>query len=128
MTTFSAPAISPAYMGVGYIIGPRLAALNFAGRRPRLGAAGPAAGLLHGPAARRRILPRGPPMTGLDGLANAVWFHIVRPIAVGGMLVGAAFTLFRMRKNLGIGMRRAVADLKKSAAAHAGRRPHASAT
>ena len=34
------------------------------------------------------------------------------------MLVGASYTLFRMRKNLGIGMRRAVADLKKSAAAH----------
>ena len=31
MTTFSAPAISPAYLGVGYIIGPRLGALNFAG-------------------------------------------------------------------------------------------------
>src|SRR6201993_3776705 len=31
VTTFQAPAISPAYLGVGYIIGPRLAALNFAG-------------------------------------------------------------------------------------------------
>src|SRR5690348_3182889 len=31
MTTFTSPAISPAYLGVGYIIGPRLAALNFAG-------------------------------------------------------------------------------------------------
>src|SRR6185437_6482028 len=29
MTTFTSPAISPAYLGVGYIIGPRLAALNF---------------------------------------------------------------------------------------------------
>ena len=31
VTTMSAPAISPAYLGVGYIIGPRLAALNFSG-------------------------------------------------------------------------------------------------
>src|ERR1019366_6743444 len=31
VTTVSAPAISPAYLGVGYIIGPRLASLNFAG-------------------------------------------------------------------------------------------------
>ena len=31
MTTFNSAAISPAYLGVGYIIGPRLAALNFAG-------------------------------------------------------------------------------------------------
>jgi putative OPT family oligopeptide transporter len=34
------------------------------------------------------------------------------------MLVGAGFTLFRMRKQLGVGMKRAVSDLKKSAAAH----------
>ncbi len=44
----------------------------------------------------------------------------MRPIAVGGMLVGACYTLFRMRKSLGSGMARAVSDLKKSAAAHAG--------
>lgn len=31
MSTFNSPAISPAYFGVGYIIGPRLASLNFAG-------------------------------------------------------------------------------------------------
>jgi len=54
------------------------------------------------------------------GQAAAVWSFIVRPIAVGGMLVGACYTLFRMRKSLGSGMARAVSDLKKSAAAHAG--------
>lgn len=52
------------------------------------------------------------------GIAAGVWYSIVRPIAVGGMLVGAAFTLFRMRKQLGAGMARALSDLKKSAAAH----------
>ncbi len=41
------------------------------------------------------------------GLANSVWRFIVRPIAVGGMLFGAAFTLFRMRKALGGGLARA---------------------
>ena len=30
-TIFTAPDVSPAYLGVGYIIGPRLASLNFAG-------------------------------------------------------------------------------------------------
>jgi putative OPT family oligopeptide transporter len=34
------------------------------------------------------------------------------------MLVGACYTLFRMRKSLMSGMKRAVGDLKKSAAAH----------
>src|SRR5207245_1564792 len=33
-------------------------------------------------------------------------------------LVGAGWTLFRMRKSLGLGMKRAISDLKKSAAAH----------
>ena len=51
-------------------------------------------------------------------MAGAVYFSIVRPIAVGGMLVGACYTLFRMRKQLGIGMKRAISDLKKSAEAH----------
>ena len=31
VATFQAPNISPAYLGVGYIIGPELGALNFAG-------------------------------------------------------------------------------------------------
>src|SRR5512136_3327912 len=31
VSSFSAPAVSPAYLGVGYIIGPELGALNFAG-------------------------------------------------------------------------------------------------
>jgi hypothetical protein len=30
-TILAAPTVSPAYIGVGYIIGPRLASLNFAG-------------------------------------------------------------------------------------------------
>ena len=38
-----------------------------------------------------------------------------RTLAVGGMLVGASFTLFRMRKQLLQGIKRAVSDLKKSA-------------
>ena len=65
--------------------------------------------------AERQVTP-GRMAAALGGLATRVWCFIVRPIAVGGMLVGACYTLFRMRKNLGIGMKRAVSDLKKSAA------------
>jgi putative OPT family oligopeptide transporter len=114
MSSFSAPAISPAYLGVGYIIGPRLGALNFAGGVFAWGLLVPLLAFFLGP----QLAPN---VTGEDGwaaVAGAIWYHIVRPIAVGGMLVGATFTLFRMRKSLGIGMKRAVADLKKSAAAH----------
>jgi putative OPT family oligopeptide transporter len=52
-------------------------------------------------------------------MAGHIWRFIVRPIAVGGMLVGATFTLFRMRKNLATGLKRGIADVKKSAAAKA---------
>jgi len=114
MTVFSAPAISPAYLGVGYIIGPRLGALNFAGGVFAWGLLVPLLTFFMGP----QLASNAAGEAGWSGVAGAIWFHIVRPIAVGGMLVGASFTLFRMRKNLGIGMKRAVADLKKSAAAH----------
>ena len=114
VTTFQAPAISPAYLGVGYIIGPRLASLNFAGGVVAWGLLVPLIIYFLGPTLQATLAP------GAEGnLAGAVWYNIVRPIAVGGMMVGAGWTLFRMRKSLGMGMRRAVSDLKKSAAVHA---------
>jgi putative OPT family oligopeptide transporter len=116
MTTFTSPAISPAYLGVGYIIGPRLAALNFAGGVVAWGLLVPLLIYFLGP---NLPMPAGSSAMGYwGGIAGAVWYSIVRPIAVGGMLVGAGFTLFRMRKQLGLGMARAISDLKKSAAAH----------
>jgi putative OPT family oligopeptide transporter len=112
VTKMSAPAVSPAYLGVGYIIGPQLAALNFAGGVLAWGLLVPLLIYFLGP----QLAVGMPAGAGLDwdAYANAAWLTIVRPIAVGGMLVGAAYTLFRMRKSLGIGMRRAVSDLKKA--------------
>ncbi|HTU34593.1 MAG TPA: oligopeptide transporter, OPT family [Candidatus Acidoferrum sp.] len=115
-TLFSAPDISPAYLGVGYIIGPRLAALNFAGGVLAWGLLVPLLTFTVGPYIQAS--QPGKPI-GWELLASAIYFSIVRPIAVGGMLVGATYTLFKMRKQLGLGMSRAVSDLKKSAAAHA---------
>jgi putative OPT family oligopeptide transporter len=116
MSTFNSPAISPAYLGVGYIIGPRLAALNFAGGVLAWGLLVPLLTFLLGPQIQAS-LPAGSAV-GWGTLAGAVYFSVVRPIAVGGMLVGATYTLFRMRKQLGIGMARAVSDLRKSAEIH----------
>ena len=48
-------------------------------------------------------------------LSEQVWKNIVRPIAVGGMLMSAAFTLFRMRKSLIGGLTRSISDVKKAA-------------
>ncbi|HUO14829.1 MAG TPA: oligopeptide transporter, OPT family [Verrucomicrobiae bacterium] len=115
-TLFSAPDISPAYLGVGYIIGPRLAALNFAGGVLAWGLLVPLLTFTIGPYIQA-AQPAGQQLS-WTLLASAIYFSVVRPIAVGGMLVGASYTLFKMRKQLGLGMSRAIGDLKKSAAAH----------
>src|SRR5271167_2705098 len=115
-TLFTAPDISPAYLGVGYIIGPRLAALNFAGGLLAWGLLVPLLTFTIGPYIQASM-PAGQSIA-WPLLAQAIYFSIVRPIAVGGMLVGASYTLFKMRKQLALGMGRAVSDLKKSAAAH----------
>lgn len=115
-TLFNAPDISPAYLGVGYIIGPRLAALNFAGGVLAWGLLVPLLTFTVGPYIQA-AQPGGKPLA-WDLLAGAIYYSIVRPIAVGGMLVGATYTLFKMRKQLAVGMGRAISDLKKSTAAH----------
>jgi len=117
MTIFTAPDVSPAYLGVGYIIGPRLAALNFAGGVLAWGLLVPLLTFTVGPYVQA-AQPEGHTLA-WPLLAQAIYYSVVRPIAVGGMLVGASYTLFKMRKQLAAGMGRAVSDLKKSAAAHA---------
>ena len=116
-TIFTAPDVSPAYLGVGYIIGPRLASLNFAGSVLAWGLLVPLLTFVLGPTIQASHAGGEPLSWTL--LAQAIYFSVVRPIAVGGMLVGASYTLFKMRKQLGAGMARAITDLKKSAAAHA---------
>jgi putative OPT family oligopeptide transporter len=113
VTTMSAPAVSPAYLGVGYIIGPRLAALNFSGGVIAWGLMVPLLIYFLGPQLQA-TLPAGATDEAWGGLSAAVWRFIVRPIAVGGMLVGACYTLFRMRASLASGIKRAISDLKKS--------------
>jgi len=117
MSTFTSPAVSPAYLGVGYIIGPRLAALNFAGGVLAWGLLVPLLIYFLGPNLPA-MAAGGDSAAYWSGIAFSVWYSIVRPIAVGGMLVGAGFTLFRMRRQLLAGIKRSVSDLKKSAEAH----------
>jgi putative OPT family oligopeptide transporter len=113
VSKFSLPAVSPAYLGVGYIIGARLGALNFAGGLLAWGLLVPMLTYFLGPQLAQ-TLPPGAGEAGWDAIANQVWRSIVRPIAVGGMLVGASYTMFRMRNSLAMGIKRAVADLKKA--------------
>ena len=120
---FRSPDVSPAYMGVGYIIGPRLAALNFSGGVIAWGLLAPIiayfkfGSVLPDAAAWTATFKTVPPEV-VDWTATIVqvWKSYVRPIAIGGMLVGAAFTLWRMRKNLIVGISRSIGDVKKAAA------------
>ena len=113
----SGPGIYPAYIGVGYIIGPRLAALNFAGGVLAWGLFAPLLMFFLGP----QLIPMfyGPGVAAADvswiDMVTDVWKFIIRPIAVGGMLVGAGYTLYRMRKNLAAGIKRSLGDVKKAA-------------
>jgi putative OPT family oligopeptide transporter len=114
----SGPFISPAYLGVGYIIGPRLSALNFSGSVMAWGLMVPILLAMLGTSFVASL----PVNEGLDAAspeawghaANIVWREVVRIIAIGGMLVAACFTLYRMRSSLGTGLKRSVKDLKRA--------------
>ncbi|MDD5766482.1 MAG: oligopeptide transporter, OPT family [Candidatus Marinimicrobia bacterium] len=193
----STPGVSPAYMGVGYIIGPNLSALNFTGGLLAWGLFVPALLFFLGPqinvqervhdkifsenlSARVELTVQSQNpaytqaeidkktkesvsvlLTNLDkkqmtpeqqaiydevvmktgafmetanaktdpaivaeyssleeeswiDAGNDVWRGIVRKIAIGGMLMSAAYTLYKMRKNLSKGLGRAVSDVRKS--------------
>ncbi|MBN1939777.1 MAG: oligopeptide transporter, OPT family [Candidatus Aminicenantes bacterium] len=112
----SGPGIFPAYLGVGYIIGPRLASLNFAGGLLAWGLFAPVLMFFLGPQLIDTIYGAGAvvPADDWSGMVTNVWKFIIRPIAVGGMLVGAGYTLYRMRKNLASGVKRSFSDVKKA--------------
>src|ERR1700681_2527653 len=112
-TVFAAPSVSPAYLGVGYIIGVRLASIQFAGSVLAWGLMVPLMIYFLGPQLKA-YLPADTPDNWAN-MADAVWRYIVRPIAVGGMLVGAAYTLFKMRAGLTAGIGKAIADLRQTA-------------
>ncbi|MBN2089801.1 oligopeptide transporter, OPT family [candidate division KSB1 bacterium] len=127
----SSPGVSPAYIGVGYIIGPKLASLNFSGGLLAWGLFVPILLYFIGPtldissianAILAEAASKGELMSLQDATIDAwiqsaknIWSFIVRPIAIGGMLMSAVFTLFRMRKSLATGLARSISDVKKAA-------------
>jgi uncharacterized oligopeptide transporter (OPT) family protein len=94
------PAFSGAFMGVGYIIGFRLAALVFTG------------GLLSWIVLLPLLMFFHPEIGGtaiaevptLD-FAYLVWKQQIRPIAVGTMLISAVYTMIRMGKPMAQGLK-----------------------
>lgn len=94
---WSTPALSPALIGIGYIIGPRYSAISAAGGVfawwvfiPLL--------LFFDPDLSRRL--GGGANGAPDVAAYTLWYNIVRPVAVGAMLVAACHTLFGMRDSI----------------------------
>ena len=96
-------ATSPALLGVGWIIGPKIASFVLVG------------GLLGWVIITPLILlatgmPNNISMP-LDGFFY-VWSHYVKYIGVGAMLVGGLYTIFKLRNNLADGIKEAIAGIK----------------
>ena len=125
----SSPGVSPAYMGVGYIIGPRLGALNFSGGLIAWGLLAPMILYFLLPSFDFQswatyLMSTDPTLTTEAAMErvtdptyqiSSIWRFIVRPIAIGGMLVSAGYTLYMMRKSLITGIARSISDVKKAA-------------
>ncbi|MCF8298250.1 MAG: oligopeptide transporter, OPT family [Saprospiraceae bacterium] len=102
------PAASPAFLGVGYIIGFRLAAITFSG--------GVFGWLFLMPLVlflmHSNLINFSADGTAWSDIAKSAYDATVKPIAVGGMLVGAFYTLFKMRKSLIGGVGKGIKDIK----------------
>src|SRR5262249_905584 len=112
-STFAAPSVSPAYLGVGYIIGLRLASIQFAGSVLAWGLLFPLLVFFFGPPFEQ-YLPSYTPHN-FAAISVAVWRFHSGAMGVGGMLVGAAYTLYNMRKSLTAGLGKALSDLRQTA-------------
>ncbi|RLB53541.1 MAG: oligopeptide transporter, OPT family [Deltaproteobacteria bacterium] len=126
------PTSSPAFLGVGFIIGPRLAAITAAGgvfgwlllmpvalfvralfdpaaftAIKTLIAKGDIAALYNGISAPQWRAAYGGAGVAFDGL-KAFYSSNIKMIAIGAMIVGAFFTLYKMRSNLITGIGRSL--------------------
>lgn len=102
------PTASPAFLGVGYIIGFRLAAITFSG--------GVFGWVFLMPIVLFLMYGDLSSLVSDGGdwiqVAKTAYNATIKPVAVGGMLVGAFYTLFSMRKNLVKGIGKGFKDLK----------------
>ncbi|RLF39104.1 MAG: oligopeptide transporter, OPT family [Thermoplasmata archaeon] len=99
-------ATSPALLGVGWIIGPRIATLVFIGGLIGWVIIAPLVVLVGG-------MPPGTvdPLTGF----YKIWGDQIRYIGVGAMLVGGLWTIWTLRSNLAAGIREAVLGIRRGA-------------
>ncbi|HEX5482791.1 MAG TPA: oligopeptide transporter, OPT family, partial [Terriglobia bacterium] len=112
---YTTPSASPALIGIGYIIGPTLSAITFCGGVLAWLVLIPLV-LFIDPNLAHRLggtMPGG--IAPWDVLSYTVWYNVIRPIAVGAMLVGAVYALFTMRDSILRSIRGAFAASGKGA-------------
>jgi putative OPT family oligopeptide transporter len=97
--SYTTPSASPALIGIGFIIGPRLASINFSGGVIAWLVLIPLV-LFIDPDLPARLGGTAAGVPAWDVLSDVVWRNVVRPIAVGAMLMGAAYTLYGMRESI----------------------------
>ncbi len=113
----TSPGISTALFGVGYIIGPELASITFCGALFAWGLLVPLIVYLN-PSDIQQLLASHADLVPNDiALAKLVFANYVKPIAVGGMLVGAVSTLWKMKDQLIGGIKRAFSDINRAGGA-----------
>ena len=111
------PAASPALVGVGFIVGPQIAATVFSGAVLAWLLLVPL-GLFLNPELTAQASTDG----ALIDLSTEVWLRQVRPLAVGTMIVAAFHTLYKLRTSLFQGIGQALGDLQTSSGGRGGSR------
>jgi len=114
-------ATSPALLGVGWIIGPKISAFVFVGGLLGWVILVPLIALATGlptPVSPSEItdalaLGFGNPDTGYQiwGFFQ-IWGNYIRYIGVGAMVVGGLYTIFKLRSNLAAGIKEAIAGIR----------------
>ena len=97
-------ATSPALLGVGWIIGPRISSFVFVGGLIGWVIITPLVVLATG-------FPAG--LSPIEGFFH-VWGEYIRYIGVGAMVVGGLYTIFKLRNNLADGIKEAIIGIKSS--------------
>ncbi len=108
---FESPAASPMLTGVGFIVGPRISSVLFAGSVMGWLLLVPI-GIFLNPDLNTLI------ESGKSWLeiGEEIWLRQVRPLAVGTMIVASFYTLYSMRSALLIGITKAFGDIGKAKA------------
>ena len=104
---YGGSAASPALLGVGYIVGPRIASYVFAG--------GILGWVILTPLI---IMSTGMPPDAHNAMEGfyTIWGDYVRYIGVGAMVVGGLYTIWKLRNNLLGGIKEAVKGLRSGEA------------